>query len=101
MVHTNFTLKLPEIEKVLKMYRLRNLSLMGKVTVVKTLAIPKLIHALQTLPSPPEEFFNRVKHAIRKFLWNNKRPKISLEQLYKGTKDGGLALTDLKLLSVS
>ena len=101
MVHTNFVSKMAEIERVLNMYKPRNLSLIGKITVVKTLAIPKLIHALQTLPSPPEEINNKIKNIIRKFLWNNKRAKISLEQLYKAIDDGGLALTDLKLLCLS
>ena len=33
-----------KIEKLLRLWRMRNLSIAGKITVVRTLAISKLVH---------------------------------------------------------
>ena len=56
IVKLNTENKLDEIRKVLQSYKRRNLSIMGKITVVKTMAIPKLVHALSVLPTPDKEF---------------------------------------------
>jgi len=98
MLRTNYDKRVTEMETILNLYGRRNLSLIGKVTVVKTLAVPKLIHVLQTLPSPSLGIVNKIKGIIRKFLWGGKRAKISLEQLGKSIENGGLALTNIDLL---
>ena len=40
----NFLKQITSIEKVLKLWRMRNLTLEGKVTVFKALAISKIVH---------------------------------------------------------
>ena len=40
----NFIRPVREIEKVLKLWRMRNLTLEVKITIFKTLAISKIIH---------------------------------------------------------
>jgi len=98
MIHSNYEKRILDIESVFNLYRHRTLSLIGKITVIKTLAIPKIIHVIQTLPSPPLSTVNRIKASIRTFLWNGKRAKISLEQLGNTIENGGLALTNIDLL---
>ena len=41
---------------MLLVYQKRYLLLLGKITVIKTLAIPKLIHILSVLPSPGKRY---------------------------------------------
>ena len=43
-IEENFIRHVQKIEKVLKLWRMRNLTLEGKITVFKTLAISKIIH---------------------------------------------------------
>ena len=101
MMQVNYDKKVLEIQNVLNVYQKRVLSLIGKITVIKTLAIPKLIHVLQTLPTPSVDIVNKIKTSIRKFLWNGKRAKITLEQLSKTVENGGLALTNINILCKS
>jgi len=56
MMELNYSSKLGEVEQLLNSYSKRYLSLIGKVTVIKTLAIPKLVHLLSVLPSPAKAF---------------------------------------------
>ena len=49
--------KLIEIQKLIRIWQLRNLTLIGKITIIKSLLISKLIHILLSLPSPKENLF--------------------------------------------
>ena len=51
----NLEPKIVLFEKCLKQWQHRKLTLMGKITVVKNYALPKLIYALSSLPNPPIE----------------------------------------------
>ena len=55
----NFEPKIVLFEKCLKQWQRRKLELMGKITVVKNYALPKLIYALSSLPNPPIETVTR------------------------------------------
>ena len=50
MVKINYENKILEIEKIFNLYEKHKLSLIGKITVIKTLAIPKIVYLLTTLP---------------------------------------------------
>ncbi len=98
MIELNYKAKLDEIEQMLTVYHKRYLSLIGKVTVIKSLAIPKLLHLLSVLPAPPEKYIEKLESVFKKFLWNNKRSRISYEQMCKKKEKGGLNLTHVKTL---
>ena len=50
----NFEKKIVEIEKLFDVWRRFNLSLVGKLTVIKTLALPKIIYLLSVLRTPSD-----------------------------------------------
>ena len=52
MIAKNVNKKIIEIEKVLNLYKKFKLSLIGKVNVIKTLALPKLVYLFAVLPNP-------------------------------------------------
>ncbi len=54
-------------------YQKRKLTLIGKITVGKSLAIPKLVHAKMVLPNPGNQILNKIQKVIREFLWIGKR----------------------------
>ena len=55
----NFNEKLQSVQTLLSDWSLRNLSLVGKVTVVKTLAFPILVQILTVLPNPSMQVLKR------------------------------------------
>ena len=71
---------------------------MGKITVIKTLGLPKLVYLMSVLPDPIKDTYNKIEILIRKFLWVGKE-KISLAQLQKDISKGGLKLTNLFLFN--
>ena len=58
MPELNFRKKITDVSKILKSWQHRKLTLLGKVTVIKTLALPKLIHLLTSLPNLKQSLFN-------------------------------------------
>jgi hypothetical protein len=68
---------------------------MGKVTVIKTFALPKLIYPLSVLPNPSKKVIEGLKTAIFKFIWANKPDKIKRKRLTQDYENGGIKLTDI------
>ena len=52
MIKLNYEKKIIEIERLFTSYDKHKLSIIGKVTVIKTLAIPTLVYLLSVLPHP-------------------------------------------------
>ena len=72
MTLENYNPKLHAIEKIIHCYKKRKLSLIGKVTVLKTLIVPKLVYVMQVLPSPTQEFLKQMEIIFKRFLWDDK-----------------------------
>ena len=98
MASVNYSSKVQSIKNILNSYKKRNLSILGKVTVIKTIAMPKLINLLKVLPSPSLDFFVEMEKCFKNFIWEEKRPKIIMAQLEKDIDQGGLRLTNLLML---
>ena len=88
----NFTEKITVIKKLLNDWSLRNLSLIGKVTVIKTLAIPILVQSLTSLQNLSQNDINEVQSVLFKFLWDKKTEKIKRNLLIQSLENGGLRM---------
>ena len=92
----NLEPKLKLFQNILKQWQHRKLTLMGKITVIKTFALPKPIYALSSLPNPPHSMINDIEKQIYAFLWNNKPERIKRETLIQLYAKGGLKMIDIK-----
>ena len=88
--------QMKRIQNLLNIWQQRNLSLIGKTTIIKTLAPPKLVFLFTSLPNPKEAFFLQLKKVIVNSLWNNKPPKIKYTILINEHENGGCKLLDPK-----
>ena len=64
----NFQEKLDKIQKVINIWNMRGLSLFGRVTIVKTFLIAKLLY-ISAIIQTPMEIIKRMERMIFKFLW--------------------------------
>ena len=95
----NIEPKLQEFKNCLKQWQHRKLTLIGKITVIKTFALPKLIYPLTVLPNINEIIIKDIIDSMFKFIWDNKPDKIKRKQITKDYKNGGLKMIDLKTSS--
>ena len=69
---------------------------LGRVAVLKSLVLSKLIHLWILLPNPPDEYINSLQKLCYEFVWNKKPDKINRKAVHKSVQEGGLGLPHLK-----
>ncbi len=97
----NYEVKLQSIEKLLSTWSWRFLTIFGKMIIIKTLAIPLLIHLFRALPNPPANFFKRLNSTFYNFIWNNKPDKIKRSIIISNFEEGGLKMIHIESFSKS
>ena len=78
------------MEKILHSWSFRNITPIGKVAILKSLALSKNTHLLQALPSPDNQTLKNIDKMCTDFIWGKKRHEVSKQTLNKDIKDGGL-----------
>ena len=78
----NFKKYIAKIENVLKLWRARNLPLEGKITVFKSLALPKITH-LALVKTIPPSIIDQLNKTQKNFIWNGLSPKIKNSAINK------------------
>jgi len=69
MVALNYKEKNDKLNKILFHWKRRNLTVYGKVTVIKSLVIPLFNNLFTTLPNPENNTFDIINKAIYEYLW--------------------------------
>ena len=74
----NFANVIHDMQSILNLWSARGLTLLGKITILKTLIIPKIVHKASLLPIHlPEKFVKELNKLLFKFIWGSKWEKIS------------------------
>ena len=92
-VKKKFSEKLETLKKTLNMWSQKDISLQGRINIVKALALSKLIFVCSVLETP-EHFADEVNELTFDFIWNHKPAKIHETTLIKNKKEGGLGMKD-------
>ena len=95
-MESNFEQKIGEIEKLLNCWIYRTLTVYGKITIIKTLALSKLSHLALVLPNLDKKQIRLLENLFFKFLWGNKPDKVSRDHAKLSEKAGGLGFVDVK-----
>lgn len=66
----NYSLQIPKIKSMIQHWNRRILTPIGRVTVVKSLIIPKINHLFISLPTPRRETILSLNKDIFEFVWN-------------------------------
>ena len=90
----NWWSKLDKIENHLKLWKMRNLTILGKITVVKHLILPKLSFSCQFFETPITGFVKKFENIVYDFICNSK-DKIKQNTLISDIQNGGLEMVDL------
>ena len=96
----NYTERREKIIKITQDWSHRRLTLMGKITVIKSLLASQLVYILSPLPSN-DYYFKMIQNDLFTFLWNGKKDKIKRSEMINDYEDGGLKMLNLKFFSRS
>ena len=78
----NFFDKLGSLKKTLNMWSQRDLSIVGRINIIKTLAFSKLVFICSVM-NAPKDFSKEVNKITFDFLWNHKPAKIKKDYPYQ------------------
>ena len=93
--HFNYTPKLSRLKKLLNLWSQRDLTPMGKITIVKSFGLSQFVYLFQTLPNPPNHFLKALETCIFNFIWSGKPDKVKRSTLIAPIVNGGLNATHL------
>lgn len=92
----NFLDKLDSLKKTLNMWSQRDLSIVGRINIIKTLALSKLVFICSVMCTP-KDFSKEVNRIVFDFIWNHKPAKIKKTTLFKQKTAGGLDMRGFSL----
>ena len=71
----NFDDKISEIESLLRRWSFRNMTVFGRISLVKSLALSKLTHVVQVIPNPATGKIKQLQKIINSFIWTGSHCK--------------------------
>ena len=95
MCANNFDIKFREMQGAINVWSKRYLTVYGKITIIKSLLLPKFTHLFAALRSPSVEFIKKFNRTLFKFLWSGKQDKVSRKSVYMEPYMGGLGMPDI------
>ena len=88
-------IKVQDLKKTLNLWKMRSLSLMGKVLILKALAMSKITYACNFI-TPNEDIMKDINSILFNFLWDGKPDKIKRRTVIADYKEGGIRMPDIK-----
>ena len=93
----NFENIINSIQKSINAWRWKNLTLIGRIQIIKTFAIPKFMFRA-SLISLTKEIVKQVNSVLYNFIWNSGKDKIKQLTLISDYKNGGLRMPHIETL---
>ena len=78
--YINFSEKIERIKNILNSWSARRLTLLGKITIIKSLAVSQIVHVLSALPTH-QGALKEINPLLYDFLWNGKGDKIKRTEM--------------------
>ena len=81
---------------ILNQWSRKKLTLIGRIPVIKYLALSKFVHLFIPLPAPPNELIKELEKLLYKFLWISGPDRIKRKIIIKNIAYAGLRMVELK-----
>lgn len=89
----NWKARIEKIERILERWKKRNLTIFGKITVLKSLIMSTLIHNFSLLETP-ESIIHDLEKIMYEFVWD-KRDRIKRNTVILPENKGGISMIDV------
>ena len=90
MLKLNLDTQTHEFKICLQKWKKRNLNTLGKVTVIKSCALPKVIYPLTSIETPSPETIVDLQKTMNEFIWGSKLNKIRHKTIILNYENGGI-----------
>ena len=94
MIDINFANKITKLQTNIHFWNRRNLTPLGKITVIKTLLLPLFTHFFISLPNPGDKILKQINTMFQNFVWNGPA-KIKHSIAIQSFEEGGISMIDV------
>ena len=95
MEERNFTKKLQELKTLLAIWGQRELTVLGRITIFKSLAFSKVIYQCNNI-KVPDDFIKQLIQVAYNFIWQGKPEKVRRNTVIADYEHGGLKMLDIE-----
>ena len=95
-INANYNAKISKIKNIIKIWERRNLTIYGRLTLIKCFLISQLVYLIKPLPSPEKAQFSTINGLLYKFLWGGKREKLKRDFIDQPKQLGGLDMINFE-----
>lgn len=96
MESLNYNRVFESVMRQIKHWSKRNISLLGRLTVVKSLLLPQFNHLVLSLPDPSDHLLKKIEQELYKFIWQSSHDRIKRNQMINTYENGGVKMIDIK-----
>ena len=93
----NFESIIKSIKKSINLWNWRNLTLLGRIQIIKTYAMPKFMFRAAQIPLT-KDIIKEINTVLFQFVWRGRKDKIKRLSLIGDYKDGGLRMPHVESL---
>ena len=93
-IQMNWNCKIEKVENILQSWSKRELSLFGRIQIIKTFALSQFILSASLL-AVPLDIIKHIERMLYKFLWGGK-DKVKRKKVIQDLKQGGLNMVDIR-----
>lgn len=94
MERLNYTTKLTKIKQRLNIWKNRDLTIFGKILLIKSYALSQILYTTSVLPTS-DKFISELEDIIYNFLWNGKQHKVKKCVIIQKCVNGGQNMISL------
>ena len=97
-VKLNYDERKEKLDKLIENWQFRRLTLLGKITVIKSLLASQLVYILTPLPTQ-QKALEEINRALYTFLWDGRGDKIKRTEMINDYEKGGLKMLDIQIFN--
>ena len=90
-----FSEKIKQVRTLLNMWKMRTLTIKGKITLLRTKALPLVLFPCSVM-YVPDYFIKKIEHLFFDFIWPSSKHHVKKIVLIKRIENGGLNMPDIE-----
>ena len=91
----NYNKAVSDLHKIVNQWGKRDLTPLGKITIIKTFLLTKFNHLFLSIPSPSQNLIRHINSVLFKYLWGGKPDKVKRRYVTLDYHEGGLRMVQL------
>ena len=94
-IEINYQDKMLEIKNMYRIWLKRQITPLGRIAILKSLILSKLVFLWMLLPNPPHNLIKEIQQGIFQFVWNSKYDRINRKTSVQNLSEGGIGIPNV------